>query len=240
VPVYSSSLESLLSDTLPCLFYFGCIMDRRFLIFLVSLTLSFWAINSYFDQYRPTPKAAVQNSLEQKSNKAALATKESPRFDEEKKREKTAYYVLENEYMQLVFCNKGGAVSEINLPFRTALNKKSVVLPIAFDRLIQQQAPSQDLFPLVAAKKADGSLIKPVQGGYYPLLRRSMPSAPLQPRYFAFAVVSEYPEVAELTYQVKSFTEKEIVFEASQGFRRITKRFQLPSNPDELPYCLQA
>ncbi|HXF29233.1 MAG TPA: membrane protein insertase YidC, partial [Chlamydiales bacterium] len=37
---------------------------------------------------------------------------------------------------------------------------------------------------------------------------------------------------------VKSFKKNEIVFEATTAFRRITKRYTLPENADNVPYCL--
>ena len=43
------------------------------------------------------------------------------------------FYVLENNYQQLVFSNYGGALKEINLPFQTKENNKSVVKEIDFD-----------------------------------------------------------------------------------------------------------
>lgn len=215
-------------------------MDKRFLIFLITLSVSFWGINSYFDQYRPKQKAPIE--VVKKEKEPIPAKKAAPTFVPSAPAAKQAaeYYVLENSYIQLVFSNIGGAASEINLPFQNAKDKKSVVLPVEFDRVLQKNDPAAARFPLQRAKKADGSFLEPTLGGYYPLIRRSLPNSPVLPRYYAFNVVSEYPEVAELVYDVKKFTDSEIVFEATQEHRRITKRFTLPKNADAVPYCLNA
>ena len=121
------------------------------------------------------------------------------------------YYVLENDYQQIVFTNKGGAVTEINLPFESEKNKVSVVKEIAFDRDIEENSPQNARFPSVpyttfdSKEHAEGSL-----GGYYPLLRRNLKNQGkgtiIPPEYYAFNIVSDYPEVSEMTYEVKEFT----------------------------------
>jgi YidC/Oxa1 family membrane protein insertase len=80
-------------------------------------------------------------------------------------------------------------------------------------------------------------------GGYYPLLRRDViekdarKSVKVQPRYYGLNIVSEYPETAELIYEVKSFTKDKIVFEAVQGHRRITKEYSVASE-SQAPYSI--
>jgi len=148
------------------------------------------------------------------------------------------YFVLENGTMQLVFSNVGGALCEVNLPFETAKNPNSVVLPIEFDRELQDQK-GLSLFPYHEAITSNGALKKQTDGGYYPFLRRSSPIFTIPPRLFACNVVSEYPEVALLTYDVQSFSDKEIVFVSTQPHRKITKRFFFPDDSDKAPYCLK-
>ncbi len=159
-------------------------------------------------------------------------------------------YVLENEYQQLVFSNVGGALSEINLPFRNESNQKSVVREIEFDRDMVQNHPYNAHFPgkpyYTASNNKDGKPKLQQQGklgGYYPLLRRNLiEKAPrksifIKPSYYACNIVSEYPELAEMVYEVKKFDNSSITFESSQGHRRITKTYSFEESKDA-PYCI--
>ena len=91
------------------------------------------------------------------------------------------FYVLENEYQQLVFTNVGGALCEINLPFASKVNKESLVRPIEFDREIVENHPDNAHFPskpfYTASEKPEGPYVEHIEGklgGYYPLLRRDL------------------------------------------------------------------
>lgn len=160
------------------------------------------------------------------------------------------FFVLENTYQQLVFSNYGGALAEINLPFHNKENPKSVVREIEFDRQMVEQHPSNAHFPAhgyyTSGSNGQGWKFheKGQLGGYYPLLRRDLietgprQSIHVKPQYYALNVVSEYPEVAELIYEVKEFTPHSITFEAVQHHRRITKTFYLGDGEKEGPYCL--
>ncbi len=158
------------------------------------------------------------------------------------------YYVLENGYQQLVFSSYGGALVETNLPFDTTSDKESVVKPIGFDRQMVEDHPYNALFPahpyFTAGEKATGPFVeheKGVLGGYYPLIRRDLiekqkgKSVRITPQFYALNIVSQYPEVAELVYEVKAFTKDKIVFEATQNNRRITKTFAIDNTA---PYTL--
>ena len=153
------------------------------------------------------------------------------------------YYVLENEFVQLVFSNVGGALAEINLPFPSEDNENSIVREIEFDRHLEEYHQEHAQFPAHEYMTASGETKKGVLGGYYPLLRRSTSkdarghNVQLDPSLYAFNVVSEYPEVANLTYEVKSFTAKSITLEARQRHRKITKTFTLIDNETYAPYC---
>ncbi len=150
------------------------------------------------------------------------------------------YYVLENEYMQLVFSNVGGALTEINLPFQSNSHPKSVVKEIEFDRDIVSQSPANAHFPLhpffmAGSKEATMGQL----GGYYPLLRRDQVGKKgfsLPAEMYALNLVSDYPEMAGLRYEVKEFSKDKIVFQATQANRKITKTFTLPSGPEAPPY----
>jgi YidC/Oxa1 family membrane protein insertase len=161
------------------------------------------------------------------------------------------FFVIENNYHQLVFSNRGGALVEINLPFETETNNKSVVKEIGFDRDILEKHPFNALFPLhpyfTPGDKPEGPFnehSKGRLGGYYPLIRRDLlkkgnrKSIHVLPEFYALNIVSEYPEMAELLYEVKNFDSKSITFEATQKNRRITKIYSVNPETKEAPYCL--
>ncbi|MEI8364994.1 MAG: membrane protein insertase YidC [Parachlamydiaceae bacterium] len=158
------------------------------------------------------------------------------------------FYVLETPYQQLVFSNYGGALLEINLPFLNAEDKESVVKEIEIDREMVEKHPYNAYFPAHSyfTAGANGGFVDHAQGtlgGYYPLLRRDLiekdkrKSVRIKPRYYATNIISEYPEMAELTYEVKSMTADSIVFEAVQAHRRITKTYSV-ANETQAPYCI--
>jgi YidC/Oxa1 family membrane protein insertase len=153
------------------------------------------------------------------------------------------FYVLENDYQQLVFSNYGGAIVEINLPFQTEQNKLSVVKEIQYDREMVKDHPYNAYFPAHNFYTPGMDLHQRGQlGGYYPLLRRDLiekapkKSVRIQPRFYATNIVSEYPELAELVYEVKQFDKNTIVFEAEQSHRRITKTYTLKNDETKAPY----
>lgn len=159
------------------------------------------------------------------------------------------FYVLENAFQQLVFSNYGGALAEINLNFKSSQDQESVVLPIEVDRDMVKYNPQNAHFPAHAYTTAgiDGKQVEhPVGklGGYYPLIRRDLiekgnrKSVRIPPRLYALNIVSEYPELAELVYDVKEFSPTKIVFEANQSHRKITKTFELVEPPHGGPYTV--
>lgn len=160
------------------------------------------------------------------------------------------FYVLETPYQQLVFSNYGGALAEINLPFESKTDEESVVKEIQFDRDMVEHHPYNAHFPshpYFTAGNQKGEAFtehrEGALGGYYPLLRRDLiqqdrrKSIRIHPRFYALNIVSEYPETAELVYEVKSFTKDSIVFEASQGHRKITKTYSIASDV-QAPYAI--
>ncbi|MCH9609563.1 MAG: Membrane protein insertase YidC [Chlamydiales bacterium] len=135
------------------------------------------------------------------------------------------YYVLENETVQLVFTNVGGSLAEINLPLASDDNQQSVVNEIAADREVSAHFPAN---PYYLPGKGELNPMGAV-GGYYPLLRRQV-----APQYYAMNIVSDYPEMAELEFEVTQFTKEQIVFVATQPHRKITKRYTI--GPKDAPY----
>ena len=149
-------------------------MDKRSLMFVVVLTVGLFFVNNWFhskDQERKTSTTATQAvaSIETTTpapTPAPVMTTESS----------GSLYVLENEFQQVVFSSVGGSIAEINLPFQSSENKKSLVLPIGFDRSMEKDYPYNAYFPSESFYKVqNGQIQKEHQGslgGYYPLLRR--------------------------------------------------------------------
>ncbi len=159
------------------------------------------------------------------------------------------FYVLENESIQLVFSTVGGAIAEVNLPFKSETNSSSVVLPINFDRIIDKNYTSNARFPsrpYFTYKDGLSQITSPSQGGYYPLLRRGIektkgtPSHPNDPRFYAFNTLSDDLATANIIYRVVSFDGESIQFEGREQNRRIIKTYRLPKKGQEAPYCLFA
>lgn len=159
---------------------------------------------------------------------------------------KQKYFVLENEYQQLVFTNVNGALAEINLPFRSEKNPSSVVLPIGFDRTMKKDYPYSDSFPLYSYQTINeaGKIVtieNPVKGGYYPLLRRNIfdwnTTYRIPPHYYALNIHWESSPPETFLFELKRFEKNLIEFESVQGNRRIIKTFTLPENPYLAPYC---
>ncbi len=159
------------------------------------------------------------------------------------------YYVLENDYQQLVFSSYGGALVEINLPFETETNTKSVVKEIGFDRDMVENHPYNAHFPahpfFTHSSTPGGPFVEHDEGelgGYYPLIRRDLievgqyKSVKIDPKFYTLNIVSEYPELAELVFEVKHFDKSSITFEATQENRRITKTYSLDT--EIAPYTI--
>lgn len=158
------------------------------------------------------------------------------------------YYVIENDYVQLVFSNIGGALAEINLPFNSGKDLASVVRPIEIDRDMEKNHPYNAHFPahsyFTPGENPEGPFTRNSEGalgGYYPLIRRDLTetgnwdSVAINPRYYSLSLLSEQPEIAELIYKVKHFDKTSIVLEAEQRRRKITRTYSLPK--EAAPYC---
>lgn len=233
-------------------------MDKRTILFVVALSLSLFLVNIFFQNQNIQKK---QEWLKQKELLEAKKAKEKEKPETSplnftassiaKKSEET-FYVLETPYQQLVFSNYGGALAEINLPFKTEENELSVVKEIEFDREMVQSHPANAYFPSRPYyTPSDSNEKEPLLhekgklGGYYPLLRRNLIMEPghqnivVKPQYYALNIVSEYPELAEMTYEVIKFDHQSIVFQTMQNHRRITKSYSLgDSTHPQGPYCL--
>ena len=231
-------------------------MDRRSILFVLSLSTTLFLVNTYFqnqnikeiqDRVKTHKELAEKNSVENSHVKETISIiDEAPSTSSSEEK----FYVIENEYQQLVFSNIGGALAEVNLPFRTDLNHKSVVKEIDFDREMATKHPQNAHFPAHSFFKvnADGELQaheNGVLGGYYPLLRRDLVQTPpfknfdISPKYYALNLTSNYPETSLTPYDVTHFDQSSITFEAQVGRRKITKKFFIDGKNLDAPYCLR-
>jgi len=172
-----------------------------------------------------------------------VAVGKTPQFVAQESKEE--YYVLENDYQQLVFSTKGGALKEINLPLKNEKNPKSMLNPVSYDGALEKDHPENALFPqnayytVINGKKE--KVEKGTLGGYYPLIRRSLldksgkVKQKVSSKYYAYTILSDDEDIENLEYTVTRFDENVIEFEATQPFRKITKTFSLTK--EKAPYC---
>ncbi|MBN1914521.1 MAG: membrane protein insertase YidC [Parachlamydiales bacterium] len=164
----------------------------------------------------------------------------SPSISDQSIEEK--FYVLENDYLQLVFSNYGGALSEINLPFQAKFNNKSIIHPIEFDKKIEKDNPKNALFPLQSYYTYDTSILhdKGTSGKYYPLIRRSIIAqngtykTRLLPELYALAIIDHNETIK---FRVTRFEKSFIEFEATTSQRKIKKTFSFST---KAPYIIEA
>lgn len=215
-------------------------MDKRSLLFVALLSLTYFGINTWFDSRKPVMQPQQEISKIEETPKKFVAQNNYP----ERINTTEEFYVLENDYQQLVFSSRGGALAEINLPLRSDANEKSIVKEIDFDRQILAKSPQNAYFPLRPFHTPQGMKTKGAFGGYYPLLRRPIFNASgeqqtqFPAQYYAMNIVGENPDVSNIDYEVTRFEANLIQFEARSGSRRIVKTFSIPQERNG-PYCLQ-
>lgn len=225
-------------------------MDKRSLIFVFALALSLFFVNQWFSSKDDARKKQIapQESVATQPTSEVSKTPE-PAFPTQYKADKEQFYVLQNDYQQLVFSNIGGALAEINLPLKSKEHPESVIREIDFDRTLEKDYPFNAHFPahpyyIVDSSSSVKEMEEPVLGGYYPLLRRGLmgphgeQSIAVASHYYALNIVSHDPETANLLYKVVRFEKGLIQFEATQGHRKITKIFSFAQDPSIAPYCL--
>ncbi len=221
-------------------------MDKRSLLFLVCVSVAYFGVHTVFDLWNNDKK--TQPTIEQTqtvpyTNAAPIiqsppmATSNVP-FDSSE-----SFYVLQNDYQQLVFSTRGGALAEINLPLQNN-DPKSLVKEIDIDREILKQSPQNAQFPLRPYNIVQGgnSVLqdKLAQGGFYPLLRRPIlnlngtQKSSVDPSYYALTIVGDDAP----NYRVTDFTETSIRFEGSSRGRKITKTYTVPQVRSG-PYCFE-
>jgi len=234
-------------------------MDKRTILFVFALSLTLFGVNLFFQHQNvqkkqewlanqkaqtTSPYKNIENQVEQFNSKTPIIAA-SP--SSEKSLEK--FYVIETPYQQLVFSNYGAALAEINLPFKTDANTLSVVREIDFDRKMAEYHPYNAQFPahpyFIATSDDQKEFHETgVLSGYYPLLRRDLIEKPpfksisIKPKFYALNLVSDYPEMAEVVYEVTKFDKRSITFRAQLSNRTITKTFSIGELGQEAPYCL--
>ncbi|MCH9616712.1 MAG: Membrane protein insertase YidC [Chlamydiia bacterium] len=155
------------------------------------------------------------------------------------------FYCLENDLMQVVFSDRGGAISEINLKLNGKTDKTSTILPVALDRKIAKQDPLNNKYPLQRAYIADGTghttYKESVEGGYIPLIRRDIldkhgkTSFKVPAKNYALALINQKkPEVS--TFRVAGFTKDSIQFKGHIQGKEVTRSYKMVKNS---PYTLE-
>jgi len=218
-------------------------MEKRSFLFVFFITVTFFAFNNYF--FAPPPPQLVENQSIANENdidsiEKINATTDISSFKNEK------FYVLENEYQQIVFSNIGGAISEINLSHNSKNFPESVVQQISFDDKIEKTSSQNAYFPLrpyLTATHTNDIINKdPKFGGYTPLLRRSLKNESgniifeLPHQHYAMNLVEADSENTPAVYQMTRMTPDEIEFTANLDNRKITKTFSLTK---KAPYSLE-
>ncbi len=192
-------------------------MDKRSFVFILILSISLFLFNIWFLPPIVAPNAQIQE----------FAPNSQERL-----------YVLENGTQQIVFSNLGGAIKEINLPFQSSSDSQSIVRAIEFDRKIEKESPQNNLFPLSYATYFDPSSnsLEPYaskQGGYTPLLRRSIKGEKesftyvIQPKFYMCQLVSELGEMDSKNFQMTKLTKNSIQFSGQVYGQKVTKTYEL-------------
>ncbi len=225
-------------------------MDKRSILFVLCVTLAFFGVHTWFGDQQS--KNRQMHEAKRTEEKPAAWQEPDVRLTVQNDYSanltdgQEEFYVLENEYQQLVFSTRGGSLAEINLPFASKNRPGSIVKEIDIDRLIEKQSPQNARFPLrpyqVYEEGARVEKEEGVLGGYYPLLRRTQMNADgsvkhrVGPEYYALNVVGENPAIAQLLYRVTRFEKDTIEFTASFGSTQIVKTYTLGLERNG-PYC---
>ncbi|MCH9631861.1 MAG: Membrane protein insertase YidC [Chlamydiae bacterium] len=129
-----------------------------------------------------------------------------------------------------MFSNIGGALAEINLPVKSDKHENSLVRSTPQDQKYELSESKHSMFPAHSFASSSAKSAEAKQGGYYPLIRRSVDPIHTNPRYYAFNLVSDYPGFSEQSYTVKQHSNDKITFELNQNYRKIIKTFTLDSS----------
>ncbi len=200
-------------------------MDKRILLYIAFMTLCFLGFERWnSSQKKGEPLSKLTAQVETKESLSPLTPQEA------------SYYVLENDYQQLVFSTTGGAIAEINLPFSS-----DIVKEIEFDRILKEKSPQNDYFPqhpyYTYSEQGEKLHYTGKLGGYYPLLRRSFfdrdgkVKKALPSKYYALSI----PGADEAIYTVSKLEKDLIEMEATIGSLHIVKTYFFQAKG--APYC---
>ncbi|MES2122166.1 MAG: membrane protein insertase YidC [Chlamydiota bacterium] len=222
-------------------------MDRRSLLFVILLTVSLFFVNQWI--FPPKKASTSQTPIVKKQEVLESTSTDFSSFHSPvvQGTQGEQFYIIENDYQQIVFSNMGGAIAQINLAFQDNDHPNSPVLPIGFDRTLMEKSPANATFPGLPYFVNDGTGIKSVTsetvGNYYPLLRRTLftpkgavVNAAPSSLYALNVVDSSAGKPAEFT--VKRLEKNLIEFERVDNQRRINKIFRFANDPKEAPYCM--
>ncbi|NGX49822.1 MAG: Membrane protein insertase YidC [Candidatus Anoxychlamydiales bacterium] len=206
-------------------------MDKRTIIFIILLAASFYVMQFIFPPAKPTVQATKTITQEKPQERREYTPDIAQKGKE-------SFYVIENDFQQLVFSTRGGALSEINLPFKTKQNQESVVNEIDFDRDIVEKSRPNATFPLNTYQTfEDGKIVekKGVLSGYYPLLRRQIIGREeiISSSFYALNIVSDQDDLENAIYKVVRLEKDLIEFELETSNRRVVKTYQFAP---EAPY----
>src|SRR3989338_5074294 len=122
-------------------------MDKRSLLFMMCCTAGFFAVQAWFGWGQPHPEKVHSQAGEIRKEEEIATRVETANplpFDSlvaAAQEDGSAgsglsedFYVLENDYQQLVFSTRGGALAEINLPLKQGKETKSLIKKIDIDR----------------------------------------------------------------------------------------------------------
>src|SRR3569832_846278 len=181
-------------------------MDRKTIIFVILMTATFYLVNHFVFPPKPAPEGVATTTFLFAPSPAAV-----PQNDEH-------FYVIENDYQQLVVSSLNGALAEINLPLQSSDNPKSVVKKIWVDETLQKEYSQDDYFPAGPYQTYQGSFNKGELGSYYPLLRRDV-----APAYYGLATATTHPETADTTYRLERLEKNLIEMEGTTAGVRTRK-----------------
>jgi YidC/Oxa1 family membrane protein insertase len=205
--------------------------EKRNFYVLCFVTLVAFGINLFFskpleqqDEERVAPK--VEQVAETRSNNI-----------EEK------YYVLQNNYQQIVFSNIGGAIVEVNLSLNKKSKDVSQIYAIGLDKKISESSPNNALFPshkALIVTDSGQTEVSPTKGDYTPLLRRDIidnegkTQFKVDPKNYAIQLEAE----SYTTYKVTEFTKDKIVFTGINNGKPVTKSYSFSKLDGDVPYTL--
>jgi YidC/Oxa1 family membrane protein insertase len=220
-------------------------MDKRSLLFLVCVSASFLGLQAFFSKGNAPAAAKEIVRKELPAKKLTASNKQLAQGTVSRVSNDEAFYVLENEFQQLVFSTKGGALAEINLPLHDKAHPTSIVKEIQVDRKILAESPQNAQFPLhgYSVASADGQISSKTaaKGGYYPLLRRPLlnkdgvAKTTVPSQYYALNLLDA--DATENAFKVTDFTDKTIQFTGTVDGRSVTKTYSIVGEPSA-PYCI--